>query len=438
MCSVQSVMSVRTGRMKLWLSIVACVILALAEANGISYTEFQLYVLRPKTRDQLKELHELAKEIDLDFWDTPRVKRDVRVMVSFSDGSKFEQALDRHDFDYDYVVGNVQQILDKERKSNSEYYQRTKRDSNSRSTIDFNHYWELDEIYDYLDEMAAASPMVDVFEIGKTRQGRPIKAVTISPTGKVTLDRPVVFMDAGIHAREWVGHMSVMYMFHEFVEHPELYQEQLSKTDYVIIPVLNPDGYVYTHTANRLWRKNRVQNNLLCAGVDLNRNFPYAWAYTSNGCTNTFAGTEPASEPETKAMTELMDKYKSAMVTYIAVHTSGEMILWPWGYKFEHCANGEEHDTLGKKARDAIVSAGGREWEVGNSADVLYIASGATDDYAYHTGARLAYTIELTGGGLHGFDLPPSELEKAVREAFEIYKTFGANAGTLPLPTPSA
>ncbi|XP_058832772.1 carboxypeptidase B-like [Topomyia yanbarensis] len=424
--------------MKLWLPLLGCALLSLAIAKRVSYTEFQLYVVHPETRDQLEKLHELAQNVDYDFWDAPRLNRDVRVMVSHYDEAKFEQVLDRHDITYDPVVGNVQQILDKERATNAEFYKRAKRDSNSRSTIDFDHYWTLDEIYDYIEEMASASPMVTVFDIGTTREGRPIKAVTVSSNGEVSLERPVLFMDSGIHAREWVGVMSVMYMFHEFVEHSELYTEQLSNTDYVIIPVLNPDGYVYTHEVNRLWRKNRVQNNLLCAGVDLNRNYPFSWAFTSNACTNTFAGTEPASEPETKAMIGLMDRYKSAMTTYIAVHTSGEMILWPWGYDFIHCDNWEEHDVLGKKARDAIIAAGGNEWEVGNSADVLYKASGATDDYAYHTGARLAYTIELSGGGQNGFDLPVAQLEKAIREAFEIYKTFGANAGTLPLPTPSA
>lgn len=229
--------------------------------------------------------------------------------------------------------------------------------------------------------------------------------------------------------------MSVMYMIQQFVDHPDQYAEQLSNTDYVIIPVMNPDGYVYTHEVNRLWRKNRVQNNILCAGVDLNRNFPFKWAFTSNACTNTFAGMEPARELETQAMMALMEQYKSAMAMYIAVHTHGEMILWPWGYDFIHCDNSEEHDMLGKQARDAIVAVGGDEWTVGNSADVLYKASGATDDYAFNSGARVAYTIELTGGGLEGFDLPASQLGKVITETMEIYKTFGKYAGTLPLPS---
>ena len=40
--------------------------------------------------------------------------------------------------------------------------------------------------------------------------------------------------------------------------------------------------YEYSHTTDRLWRKNRAANHDtlgLCRGVDLNRNFGYKWAH---------------------------------------------------------------------------------------------------------------------------------------------------------------
>lgn len=45
-----------------------------------------------------------------------------------------------------------------------------------------------------------------------------------------------------------------------------------------ILPVANPDGYEYSHTGQRLWRKNRKLNwGATCVGVDLNRNWGYKW-----------------------------------------------------------------------------------------------------------------------------------------------------------------
>lgn len=40
-----------------------------------------------------------------------------------------------------------------------------------------------------------------------------------------------------------------------------------------IVPVLNPDGYEFTHTKDRMWRKNRAHHEGECVGIDLNRNF---------------------------------------------------------------------------------------------------------------------------------------------------------------------
>lgn len=76
--------------------------------------------------------------------------------------------------------------------------------------------------------------------------------------------------------------------------------------DFYIVPVLNPDGYEYTHTIDRMWRKNRrVPKTGSCIGTDLNRNFGYKWGglgASKNPCDETFRGTAAFSEPESKAI----------------------------------------------------------------------------------------------------------------------------------------
>lgn len=76
-----------------------------------------------------------------------------------------------------------------------------KRDVTTQAEVDFGHYWTLDEIYAYVEDLAANNPRVTVLDIGTTAEGRTIKALTISSTGQVSKSRPVVFMDSGIHAR---------------------------------------------------------------------------------------------------------------------------------------------------------------------------------------------------------------------------------------------
>jgi murein tripeptide amidase MpaA len=50
----------------------------------------------------------------------------------------------------------------------------------------------------------------------------------------------------------------------------------LDTYDFHIFPVVNPDGFVYTQTTNRMWRKNRQPPpSGRCIGRDINRNWPY-------------------------------------------------------------------------------------------------------------------------------------------------------------------
>lgn len=42
--------------------------------------------------------------------------------------------------------------------------------------------------------------------------------------------------------------------------------------------VTNPDGYVFTHDGDRMWRKTRKPNERsACIGTDPNRNWDFHW-----------------------------------------------------------------------------------------------------------------------------------------------------------------
>lgn len=58
-----------------------------------------------------------------------------------------------------------------------------------------------------------------------------------------------------------------------------------------------------------------------------------------------------------------------------------------------------------------------QDYTVGNSADLLYPAAGASDDYGKSIGIKYSYTIELRDTGRYGFVLPPDQILDTAKEA---------------------
>lgn len=59
--------------------------------------------------------------------------------------------------------------------------------------------------------------------------------------------KPIILIDAGIHAREWIAPAVVLYIIHQLVENSDN-AKLIENVDWIVIPSLNPDGYEYSHT----------------------------------------------------------------------------------------------------------------------------------------------------------------------------------------------
>ena len=94
----------------------------------------------------------------------------------------------------------------------------------------------------------------------------------------------------------------------------------LNTTEVWVVPVGNPDGYQYTFTNERLWRKNLRDNDgdgeiTIADGVDLNRNFESHWGLDEEGSSGipssgTYRGIAPNSEPETQAVVKFIKQQR--------------------------------------------------------------------------------------------------------------------------------
>ncbi|WP_395239523.1 M14 family zinc carboxypeptidase, partial [Salmonella sp. s54412] len=97
-----------------------------------------------------------------------------------------------------------------------------------------------------------------VFSTGNSYEGNEQLAIKISSPNSAS--KKTFFINCGIHAREWITPATCMHMIHEILSKygkDTSVTKMLDKLDWVIMPSLNPDGYKYTWSNNRMWRRTR-------------------------------------------------------------------------------------------------------------------------------------------------------------------------------------
>ncbi|XP_015433604.1 PREDICTED: carboxypeptidase B-like [Dufourea novaeangliae] len=340
----------------------------------------------------------------------------IDVMVRSEEIARVARYLEQKDLDYNVVIDNLQKQMDEENNVLSEEEMQEIEGRNGHR-MEWTSYHRLQDIHTYLDYLAETFPAVcSVVSIGNSVEGRPLKVLRIS-NGKP--NAPALWIDGGIHAREWISPAAVTYIIDYLVENSDSLE-----ADYYILPVANPDGYEYTFTRDRLWRKNRKRAiGSSCTGVDLNRNFGYRWGglgTSKDPCREIYAGSGPFSEPETNAIKNFFEASAANFKAYLTFHSYGQFILYPWGYDKRVPPDYADLERVGKEMATAMKKAGGAnsQYTVGNSATTLYAASGGSDDWSKAIlKVKYTYTIELRDTGKHGFVLPSRYIIPTAKEA---------------------
>ncbi|XP_012340528.1 carboxypeptidase B-like isoform X2 [Apis florea] len=340
----------------------------------------------------------------------------VDVMIRSEEIARVSRYLKQKDLNYRIVIEDLQKAIDEENPSLSEQ-EVEELQGRKGHRMEWTSYHRLEDIHGYLDYLADTFPDVcSVVTIGHSVEGRPLKVIRIS-NGKS--NSPALWIDGGIHAREWISPASVTYVINHLVENSETLE-----ADYYILPVVNPDGYEYTFTKDRLWRKNRKRSvGSLCTGVDLNRNFGYRWGglgTSKDPCREIYGGSGPFSEPETNAIRYFFEASAANFKAYLTFHSYGQYILYPWGYDKRVPPDYADLDRVGRQVSTAMKKADGAKsaYTVGNSATTLYAASGGSDDWAKAIlKMKYTYTIELRDTGKYGFVLPARYIVPTAKEA---------------------
>ncbi|MFZ1683583.1 MAG: M14 family metallopeptidase, partial [Candidatus Zixiibacteriota bacterium] len=214
----------------------------------------------------------------------------------------------------------------------------------TRSGQAFGGYRTFSQILSFLDSLATVFPNIvsPRFSIGQTIEGRDQWVVKMSNNPTVDENKPEVFYNSLIHAREPQGADCLMtymlYLCNNYGADATVTSVIDTRELYFLI-VTNPDGYVYNETTNPagggLWRKNRRPLAGGQFGIDLNRNFGYTWGYDDIGSSpttssETYRGPSAFSEPETTNLRNFIISRHFSVIHNI--HTYSNLVLWPWAH----------------------------------------------------------------------------------------------------------
>ncbi|SPE64320.1 Carboxypeptidase T precursor [Streptomyces netropsis] len=339
-------------------------------------------------------------------------------------------------------------------------------------------YLNVTEVESGVAGLAAAFPTADLIELPEpTFEGRTCHALRIGTQRREP--KPAIVLIGGAHAREW-GSCEILVSLAADLLHAHTggtglayggtsftsaqVRTILEELDVIVFPLVNPDGRHYSQTVDPMWRRNRNPaqsgGDPAAIGVDLNRNYDHLFDYRTAfhplapvrvsdspaDPDQVYQGPEPFSEPETRNVRWLIDRFIRTR-WFVDVHSYTQKMLYVWGddqnqsvdpaknfhnplfdgkrglkdglvyAEFIEEDDADDSAVLAERFCEALKGVRGKEYTPEPAFD-LYPTCGTSDDYIYArhilSGQEeekiLAFTVEW---GM-AFSPPWAEMERIV------------------------
>ncbi|XP_008305993.1 carboxypeptidase A6 isoform X2 [Cynoglossus semilaevis] len=427
----------RRGAFRSWVLLIRVIICstvlcpAAASLYNNRYAGDQVFRITPGNDEEVQVLKKVLSHMKVDFWQPNSVSmihpnNTVDVHVKHSLTQSLHAHLKQRHIDYRVFISNLQKEIEKQTGH------RSTRKRRSESEYDYEVYHPLQEIQSWMFEMNRTHPyLVHMFSIGKSYEGRPLYVLQLGKRSRP--QKKAVWIDCGVHAREWIGPAFCQWFVKEAInsyKYDSVMRRLLNQLNFYIMPVFNVDGYHFSWTTDRFWRKTRSKNHKFhCRGVDANRNWKVKWCEEGasyHPCDDTYCGPFPESEPEVKAVAKFLRKHKKRVKAYISIHAYAQMLLYPYSYKYAAIPNFDCVESAAHNAVTALYSAYGVKYRYGPASTTLYVSSGSSIDWAYRNGIRYAFAFELRDTGYYGFLLPETLINPTCTETTRAVKAIAS------------
>lgn len=180
-------------------------------------------------------------------------------------------------------------------------------------------YPSVQQLNEWYDDLVEQNPTItEKIHLGESWEGRDTWALKVSDNVEEEQDKPSVFINGNIHAREWSSNQVAAYYLWRIVNDyssNETITWLVNNRRIYVAPMVNPDGYIYDGDGDygddgegEWWRKNRNDSTPTDAvGVDLNRNWDINWEEGDDNPENyTYRGESPFSEYETQNLRDFI------------------------------------------------------------------------------------------------------------------------------------
>ncbi|KAK4873619.1 hypothetical protein RN001_012979 [Aquatica leii] len=313
---------------------------------------------------------------------------------------------------YVKVIDDYQQWIDQENSVPEED------ETYDGHTLTWHRYHRLADINSFLEYAANTFPSIcTIIDIGISVEGNPLRLLKIS---NGALENKAVWIEGGIHAREWLSPATTTYIINHLIHNWDNEAMSIQNINWHILPIVNPDGYEFSHTHDRLWQKNRSKNTV-CFGTDLNHNFGYSWGgedSSPNPCSEVYEGLSPFSEPETASIENYFLNIESSAQwkAFLTFHSYGQYIV----YQADDPSDNEDLLYVGYKMAEALSTQG-----VHYTVVPSFNESGSSHAWSKRIiGIKYTYTIELRDTGERAFAPSADSIVPSGEDGVAIIRTI--------------